>query len=153
MSDGGDGGDGGDDMEDLDARWADIVANWDDPAPVGHDEHEVSPPDRLPRGLPGGLPAPVGPESSWRGYEPATEDEHWQPPDPEPLPPSNDLAFWVPTVGLGGGVCLLLFAVIIRPDNAGWYAALALAAMVLGFVTLLRSGGGSSAEDNFGIKL
>ena len=50
-------------------------------------------------------------------------------------------------------VGLLLFAVLIRPDNAGWYAGLALAGMVVGFVTMLRRGGGSSPEDNFGIRL
>jgi len=169
--------------EELDARWADIVANWDDPAPPSHDDLDRPRAFDAPAADPGPEPSdsafgsgtasgaspayrgvpeaaegvdagrndPI--EAGWRAYEPPADDEHWSPPDPEPLPPSQDLGFWIPTVGLGGGVCLLLFAVLIRPDNAGWYAGLALAGMVVGFVTMLRRGGGSSPEDNFGIRL
>lgn len=149
--------------EDIDAQWERIVAHWDDSAPaVPHDEVEE------PIGHAGpasshhsdSLSDPHEPmlrddpvDGGWRSYEPAPEDDHWDPPAPAPLPPPQDGTFWAALVGLVGGPVLLFAVAILRPDYGTWWALLAVAVTVAGFALLVRRGGVHRDDDDFGIRL
>ncbi len=149
--------------EDIDAQWERIVAHWDDSASdVPHEQVEASldearpasaPPtdavDNSPEHRPGDDPV----ETGWRSYEPAPEDDHWEPPAPAPLPPPQDGTFWAALVGLVGGPVLLFAVAILRPDYGTWWALLAVAVTVAGFALLVRRGGVHRDDDDFGIRL
>lgn len=166
---------------DLDARWADIIAHWDDPAPF---DDPTAPPDAhaaastvdepAPAGTDRGADPPVGrrdpsvPEpvdprldgqrpdpidSGWRAYEPPEEDEHWEPPAPAPLPPVHDHGFWAIAAALVLGPLLILFDVIVQPYYAQAIGLVGVALVVAGFLLLVHRGAKPGDDDDFGIRL
>jgi hypothetical protein len=158
--------------EDIDAQWQRIVAHWEDVAPEAPQIEsdaplaEVRPQPAPPPGAAGEPLDPTGREdpldptgredplgSGWRSYEPAPEDDHWEPPAPAPLPPPQDGTFWAALVGLVGGPVLLFAVAILRPDYGTWWALLAVAVTVTGFTLLVRRGGVHRDDDDFGIRL
>lgn len=139
------------------------MAHWDDSASdVPHEQVEALPDQARPApahptdavgGPPDPLPGDDPVETGWRSYEPAPEDDHWEPPAPAPLPPPQDGTFWATLVGLVGGPVLLFAVAILRPDYGTWWALLAVAVTVTGFALLVRRGGVHRDDDDFGIRL
>jgi len=76
------------------------------------------------------------------------DEDHFEPPEPRPLPPQEDLHFWGIIVGLVGGPLLLLWLVLFRPDVAGWWMWLAIAMSLGGFVLLVLRGSSDDDHDN-----
>lgn len=104
-------------------------------------------------------PSPPAPNFPvWRGATNETpydeildqveDEDHFEPPEPRPLPPQEDLHFWGIIVGLVGGPLLLLWLVLFRPDVAGWWMWLAIAMSLGGFVLLVLRGPSDDDHDN-----
>jgi len=140
--------------DDDDARFADIVARWDDPPPEVIDRPAPSPSRREPRPEPvvEPLDEPVAervveqaPEprtfeepTPWRLHEPPEdEDEGFEPSPPRPLPSFyDDWPFYLALVGLVGGPLWLVFlAVFASTEHTKMLMAGVLT--VAGFVTLV----------------
>ncbi len=164
-------------MDDLDARFAKIVAGWDDDPPVrpGVPDEPTTPeepvrsetvgmPDDPVLHEPAGMPAepvphepagmPVAPVV-WRAATPsAEEDEHFEPPPPEALPRAeDDPTFWGVIAGLVGGPLLLLYVVCFDRDGSGWWVTTGIGLTVVGFLLLVMRGGVSADDDDHGIRL
>ena len=132
---------------DIDARFAEIIADWEPSAPADEGEPEVTPP-------PPEQPAPEERAERLRGLfqptwndpldsEATWEDEgHFVPPPPPPLPqvePRRRLA-WAALLGTPL-IALLLVGAGIRV--AGWMAFLLVVGFIGGFgylVATMRSG-------------
>lgn len=127
----------------------DGAAGPDAPRPPVPGRSPINPPlfDRRPiRRTP--PPPPTFPV--WRGatndtpydeiLDQVEDEDHFEPPEPRPLPPQEDLHFWGILVGLVGGPLLLLWLVLFRPDVAGWWMWLAIAMSLGGFVLLVLRG-------------
>ncbi|GAA4230200.1 hypothetical protein GCM10022254_24430 [Actinomadura meridiana] len=132
---------------DEDAIWAEIVAGFDS-TPDGEipwpDEENVSePPDPPQEGddRTGRLPRARVIEPADAEFPPdETEEDHYVPPAPPPLPTADPLTkgAWIALIG---GPVYLLITVILDWEVPGWAAFLAVAAFIGGFVTLvLRMG-------------
>ena len=155
---------GGAEQPDVDARFADIIARWDEasptragqgadpaadqPTPAPEQEYAApvasAAPDpaaaaRTPPTAPGPQePAAVGDaERPHRGEaDDADEDDHFVPPPPAPLP-AGDLQFWAILVGLVGGPLLLLYQMVFVRDGRSWWLLAAVAMMAAGFGLLV----------------
>ena len=94
--------------------------------------------------LPPLLGIPDGREA-WRGYTPAEEDEHFEPPDPD-LPPVHDATYWAAVGGLVLGPLVVIWAAFLsgNPDP-GWWIVTGITLTVLGFGLLILRG---STEDD-----
>ena len=164
-TDGEQGGRRGDDPLDVDAAWADIVANWgplqdDDETPDAGSATGTGDPSAAPAG-----PATTGPRSrvlrspSWsedadgsddtdapvrptapagpRDHGLAEEDEgDFVPPEPPPIGPGDPLnrLCWLGAVG--APVFMLICALAWR-SVPGWLVSLAIAAFLVGSITLV----------------
>jgi hypothetical protein len=195
---------------DVDAQFADIIAHWDDVAPLPergpdapqtNDSPTAAGPDVLeatdgdprsptedragggtdgpgsgaPQRRPGTVnPSPLNPAVNpppmlggipvWRGATSdagpmdtgadrppragADDDEHFEPGPTAPLPPQEDLHFWGIVVGLVAGPLILLWLVIFRPEDSGWWVLGALALTIGGFVLLVLRQPHSRDEDD-----
>ncbi|GAB7191191.1 hypothetical protein NUM3379_18980 [Kineococcus sp. NUM-3379] len=123
---------------------AEAPGDAEDTAPEERRPAGELPPARIVRPLP---PAPV--ESDLRrppapvvppGSRPDetdldSEPEGFVPPEPPPLP--RDLVGWAAWAGVLGGPAVLLLATLVRGSVPGIVAALAVAAFVAGFATLV----------------
>ncbi len=81
-------------------------------------------------------PKPVSAEPVSPAWHPSVLDEHFEPPDPPPLPRGDRIsrAAWS---GVLGGPALLLIAALLNGALPSWMVALALLCFVAGFVTLV----------------
>jgi len=118
-----------DDPDDVDARFAELVAQFDDPT----DGVEVSgPDDDRWRGDDDTDAEPTDPGAgrSVGGYrDPLAEDEPFVPPTPPPLPRGTKRTRWALTAAVGSPVAyFLLWATGRQPDS------LTLLVLVAGFV-------------------
>lgn len=128
------------DPTDDDAAWAEIVAAWEAPAAdrqhrqalESEDAQALEPPDR-PEIEPADRPA-VDPPRTWT---PAEEpEEHFVPPTPPPLPPTDAITrlAWL---GALGGPAYLLVAMLLGAEPRGWALWAAVGGFVGGFLTLV----------------
>ena len=137
----------------TDQAWADIVADFDltptDPVPrwpasedVDDATSEADAYDRRPPiDGPGSGDTGAGdgtPPGGAPTYRTGRDDleEHFEPPPPPPLPTVDTVTRFAWAGALGGPAVLLLAAVAGLP-LAGWVGALAVAAFMAGFVTLV----------------
>ncbi|GAA4968232.1 hypothetical protein [Kineococcus glutinatus] len=154
-------GDPGGDL-DVDAVFAEIVARWDTPssparaAEVAGEEDRESPSTAAPEARRTVLPLPRAPVEApppapqrdtvpdaapARGGRPEDEEpdpfaaDGFVPPEPPPLP--RDLVVWAAWAGVLGGPVVLLVAAVARGHLPGLVAAIAAAAFVAGFATLV----------------
>ncbi|WP_168581318.1 hypothetical protein [Gephyromycinifex aptenodytis] len=152
------------DDHEVNARFADIVANWNgdepqtapDPPDVpatgsdvsnnpsdAHQPMPEAPAEPEPSSTPTPTPPPMPDVTDgWRAYSLAEEeDEGFVPPAPAPLPaPTSDWTFWAALLGLTGGPLLLLYRVLADPDGGKLPVLFAIALFCAGFVILvLRS--------------
>lgn len=145
--------------KDVDAQFADIIAHWDEVASVPTGPGDPAKPAGSTRPPDAAAPEPassddaskdrgdvVPPEPTivWRGPSlqppadaPDDPDDHFEPLPTAPLPPQEDVHFWGIIVGLVGGPLLLLWLVLFRPGDSGWWTVGALALTVGGFVLLV----------------
>lgn len=90
-------------------------------------------------------PAAIGGASTESAY-PAELDEHFEPPEPPPLP-RGDLYSRLAWSGVIGGPTVLLIAAFLGGDLPSYAIVLALAAFVGGFVTLVARMPGDRPDD------
>jgi len=147
---------------DIDSRFASIVAHWDEEA-IDAPPDEWGPtltplaptpdvaPDvaRWPR--PGDEAADPDDEQlfGWRGYTPAEDDEHFDPPAPV-LPPAHDATYWLAVLGICLGPLLIVWAAVLsRNPDPGWWVLLGIALTVAGFgLMVVRGSGDRDPNDN-----
>jgi hypothetical protein len=127
----------------VESAWAGIVADFERtsqgpvppwPASEDVDDDEGDPPVR------GGLEAGRTPERTSPPYDTSVhrveDHDHFEPPPPPPLPSVDPVTRFAWAGALGGPAVLLLAALAGLP-LAGWVGALAVAAFMAGFVTLV----------------
>ncbi|MFN8078805.1 MAG: hypothetical protein U0Q19_04495 [Kineosporiaceae bacterium] len=127
---------------DFDAAFAALVAQFsapDAPLPAGSTGSAGLPAAQRP-------PATVGGPSTEPLY-PAELDEHFEPPEPPPLP-RGDLYSRLAWSGVIGGPTVLLIAAFVGGDLPSYAIVLALAAFVGGFVTLVARMPGDRPDDS-----
>jgi hypothetical protein len=108
--------------DDVDAAFAEIVADLEREG-VGRSIPDLDdPPDETPAATPAPAPAPpADPPASWRGHDKdwdwswGTDDEHYVPPEPPPLPRLRPLTI-VALVLIIVGVVLLIVPTVIGLD-------------------------------------
>lgn len=108
------------------------------PDPIGPDR---TGPDETGRARPGPEPsaAPEGASTATpgdRAWYPPELDEHFEPPDPPPLP-RGDLVSRLAWAGVLGGPAVLLAAAILQGTLPSLLVTAALVAFITGFVTLV----------------
>ena len=159
---------GGADRLDEEAAWAEIVRGWDAPAPdpaggstavprwpVQEDVDDAQDDRGAPGPAPAGRPSPLDP--GWAPYvrepqerpaprDPA-DDEHFVPPVPPPLPPTDPVTrwAWIALLGAPAGFFLVAVLGLSVPDWLGWAAV---AAFVAGFVVLVARMGDKPPRDS-----
>ncbi len=82
-----------------------------------------------------------------------TEDAHYVPPPPAPLPPSEDKHFWTMIAALVAGPLLFLYLLLFDRDGNGWWMLFALLVSIAGFVLLVLRQPLDRDEDDDGIRL
>lgn len=82
-----------------------------------------------------------------------TEDAHYVPPPPAPLPPSEDKHFWTMIAALVTGPLLFLYLLLFNRDGNGWWMMFALLVSIAGFVLLVLRQPLDRDEDDDGIRL
>ncbi len=118
---------------DYDAAFAALVAQFGAAqAPAAQTDRAA--PER-PETDPQSRPEPRPETDPEPGY-PRELDEHYEPPEPPPLPRGDTLsrAAWA---GVLGGPAVLLLAAVVGGTLPSWMVVAALAAFVAGFVTLV----------------
>ena len=137
----------------VDARFAELVADWDPalptdrPTPPEVPEESPSPA----AGTPIVLDIPV-----WRGPTTPTPfetvedelDEEGYTPGPVDLPPGEDLHYWGAVAGLVLGPVLVLYVAFARPFYATWWLLAGLGLFVGGFLLLVLRGPARREEDD-----
>lgn len=143
------------DPDDIDARFSSIVAGWSN-QPVA-DRPDMSPSCAHPEEDPGPRTTPTPPSAAdgWRLHAPVEpEEEHFEPPEPDPLPtPEEDPNYWGILIGLVGGLALLAYVLFFDRYASGWWTFLAISMIVGGFVLLVARGGRDRDDDDHGIRL
>lgn len=133
-----------------DAAWDEIVASLRQPDPDGAgtwpESENVEPPARGPEQVPAEPTPPSEPPEPviiWRGsredvdaeLERAVPDEHFVPPDPEPLPRADAIT-WAAWIGVIGGP-LLMFLLSAFGRSSSLLAVASVAAFLGGFLVLV----------------
>ncbi|WP_308222272.1 hypothetical protein [Kitasatospora sp. A2-31] len=123
-------------IEDLRAR-GELKGGFKDGAGPRTDPDDLS--DLAPQPRPrSGRPVMPAAGSGPRDFELAaeTDEEHFVPPEPPPLPPADTTAkfAWLAVLG---GPALLLFDAVVWREVAGWPAWVGVTAFLGGFVTLV----------------
>lgn len=138
------------DPDDVDARFAEIVARFDqgvddaagtnppppEPRPQPEDTGQGGPSGWRPREAVDGTGTVNPPPAAWRTWEGRDEEEHFVPPAPEPLP-VGDLHFWGILVGLVGGPLLLVLSGVFGVLDTTPWAWIGILVSVAGFVLLV----------------
>lgn len=101
----------------------------------GHDDHDDH----------DGLPA------YWQDRD--EREDHYVPPPPAPLPPSEDKHFWVMLGALVAGPCLFVYLLLFNRDGNGWWMLFGLLVTIAGFVLLVLRQPLERDEDDDGIRL
>lgn len=128
----------------ADVAWAGIVAEFDreplDVVPRWPAAEDVDPDDEEHDGSDRALrPRPVWPggaDTHAVGAPSTADEDHYVPEPPPPLPEIDRISRFA-WAGALGGPLLLLLATLAGIPLAGWVGALAVAAFVAGFVTLV----------------
>lgn len=139
-------------FEDIDRRFSEIVARLEDlgPGAGSQEDEQDDAPDPA-----AAAPLPPPEPTRWREAHPSeqTEEEHFVPLPPPPLP-AGDLHFWAILVGLTLGPLLLLLSSIVPVMSAAPWGVLGLVLSVAGFVLLvLRSPRQRHGDDDWGAQV
>ena len=82
-----------------------------------------------------------------------SDEPHYTPPPPAPLPPSEDKHFWLMIVALVAGPLLFLYLLLFNRDGNGWWMVFALLVSIAGFVLLVLRQPLDRDDDDDGIRL
>jgi len=142
-----------------DDTWAEIIASYRAESAPHHaiDEHaldddaaEVQPSRRAADGSAEEWPEVREVAAKSRPRPAEDHGDHYEPPPPPPLP-TADTTTRMAWAGVIGGPLLFLLSIFLDWDLASWAKLAGVAAMVIGFVTLvarMREGGEDDGSDN-----
>ena len=91
--------------------------------------------------------------AAWRGYAPAEEDKHFEPPEPD-LPPAHDATYWIAVMSMVLGPLLIVWAAFLshNPDP-GWWIVGGIVLTVMGFALVIVRDSGERDPDDDGARV